>query len=64
MTLPLARDLSTSGIRVNTIAPGVYLTPMVEGLPSKVKHELGAMVPFPSRIGHPDEFAQVGACRC
>jgi 3-hydroxyacyl-CoA dehydrogenase/3-hydroxy-2-methylbutyryl-CoA dehydrogenase len=59
MTLPIARDLSTHGIRVNTIAPGIYLTPMVEGLPAKVKTELGAMVPFPSRIGYPDEFAQM-----
>ena len=59
MTLPIARDLSSNGIRVNTIAPGVYLTPMVDAFPQKVKDDLGAMVPFPSRIGYPDEFAQM-----
>ena len=65
MTLPIARDLSTHGIRVNTIAPGVYMTPMVEGLPAKVKSELGAMVPFPSRIGYVCTHVCVcGAVRC
>lgn len=57
MMLPMARELARSGIRVCTIAPGVFLTPMVEGLPPKVQHELGAQVPFPSRLGRPDEYA-------
>jgi NAD(P)-dependent dehydrogenase (short-subunit alcohol dehydrogenase family) len=57
MALPIARELAKSGIRVVTIAPGVFLTPMVEGLPPKVQNELGAQVPFPSRLGKPDEYA-------
>ena len=57
MMLPMARELARSGIRVVTIAPGVFLTPMVEGLPPKVQHELGAEVPFPARLGRPDEYA-------
>jgi 3-hydroxyacyl-CoA dehydrogenase/3-hydroxy-2-methylbutyryl-CoA dehydrogenase len=61
MTLPIARDLSKLGIRVCTIAPGVFLTPMMEGLPPQVQENLGAQVPFPSRLGHPDEYAQL-AC--
>mmetsp|Transcript_34162 Transcript_34162/g.85751 ORF Transcript_34162/g.85751 Transcript_34162/m.85751 type:complete len:265 (-) Transcript_34162:34-828(-) len=59
MTLPAARDLSSSGIRVNTIAPGVFKTPMVAGLPPKVQELLGAQVPFPSRLGDPDEYAHL-----
>lgn len=59
MMLPAARELAAFGIRVNTIAPGVFLTPMVEGLPPKVQNELGAEVPFPKRLGHPDDFAQL-----
>ncbi len=57
MTLPMARELASCGIRVCAIAPGVFLTPMVEGLPPKVQAELGAQVPFPSRLGRPDEYA-------
>lgn len=59
MTLPMARDLSEYGIRVMTIAPGLFLTPLLEGLPPAVKEELGASVPYPSRLGHPDEFGQL-----
>jgi 3-hydroxyacyl-CoA dehydrogenase/3-hydroxy-2-methylbutyryl-CoA dehydrogenase len=57
MMLPMARELAAAGIRVVTIAPGVFLTPMVEGLPPKVQEQLGAQVPFPSRLGRPDEYA-------
>lgn len=57
MTLPLARDLASHGIRVNTIAPGLFRTPLLEALPPKVQQELGASVPFPSRLGKPDEYA-------
>eukprot|EP00297_Palpitomonas_bilix_P025639 CAMPEP_0113880152 /NCGR_PEP_ID=MMETSP0780_2-20120614/7628_1 /TAXON_ID=652834 /ORGANISM="Palpitomonas bilix" /LENGTH=256 /DNA_ID=CAMNT_0000866799 /DNA_START=1030 /DNA_END=1800 /DNA_ORIENTATION=+ /assembly_acc=CAM_ASM_000599 len=59
MTLPIARDLARTGIRVNTIAPGLFLTPLLEGLPEKVMNELGASVPFPSRLGRPAEYAQL-----
>lgn len=59
MTLPIARDLARHGIRVCTIAPGVFLTPMLAGLPEKVQKELGAQVPFPSRLGAPDEYGQL-----
>ncbi|CAF1358885.1 unnamed protein product [Didymodactylos carnosus] len=60
MTLPLARDLSNMGVRVMTIAPGIFgNTKMVEPLPDKVKILLGNMVPFPSRLGRPDEFAHL-----
>lgn len=57
MTLPLARDLSRSGIRVMTIAPGVMDTPLLAKLPPQVKQELGAQVPHPARLGDPIEFA-------
>src|SRR5271170_8512493 len=57
MTLPLARDLSRDGVRVMTIAPGLFDTPLLAALPDNVKHALGAMVPFPSRLGRPDEYA-------
>jgi 3-hydroxyacyl-CoA dehydrogenase/3-hydroxy-2-methylbutyryl-CoA dehydrogenase len=59
MTLPLARDLSRDGVRVMTIAPGLFDTPLLAALPDNVKHALGAMVPFPSRLGRPDEYAQL-----
>ena len=59
MTLPLARDLARDGVRVMTIAPGLFDTPLLAALPDNVKHALGAMVPFPSRLGHPDEYAQL-----
>jgi NAD(P)-dependent dehydrogenase (short-subunit alcohol dehydrogenase family) len=57
MTLPIARDLMGEGIRVNTILPGVFDTPLLAGLPENVKTALGASVPFPKRLGRPDEFA-------
>lgn len=57
MTLPLARDLSRFGIRVVTIAPGIFDTPMLAGLPEPARKSLGEQVPFPSRLGHPAEFA-------
>ena len=56
MTLPIARDLSRLGIRVLTIAPGIFLTPMLKGLPQEVQDSLGQQVPFPSRLGRPEEF--------
>ncbi len=59
MTLPMARELTRFGIRVMTIAPGVFLTPMVAGLPDDIKAALGASVPFPSRLGQPEEFARM-----
>lgn len=57
MTLPIARDLARSGIRVVTIAPGIFDTPMLAGLPEKARESLGQQVPFPSRLGRPDEYA-------
>ena len=57
MTLPIARELSRSGIRVMTIAPGIMETPMLLGMPAEVQEALGKMVPFPSRMGKPAEFA-------
>ena len=57
MTLPIARDLASYGIRVMTIAPGIFYTPMMEGLPQNVQDSLGQQVPFPSRLGKPAEYA-------
>jgi NAD(P)-dependent dehydrogenase (short-subunit alcohol dehydrogenase family) len=57
MTLPIARDLSRLGIRVMTIAPGIFLTPMLKGLPQEVQDSLGQQVPFPARLGRPEEYA-------
>jgi NAD(P)-dependent dehydrogenase (short-subunit alcohol dehydrogenase family) len=57
MTLPIARDLMNDGIRVNTILPGIFDTPLLGGLPDHVKTALGASVPFPKRLGRPEEFA-------
>jgi NAD(P)-dependent dehydrogenase (short-subunit alcohol dehydrogenase family) len=57
MTLPVARDLSRSGIRVMAIAPGIFDTPMLAGLPEKARQSLGQQVPFPSRLGQPSEYA-------
>ena len=57
MTLPLARDLATWGIRVCTLAPGLFATPLMKELPEAVQHSLAASIPFPKRLGHPDEFA-------
>jgi 3-hydroxyacyl-CoA dehydrogenase/3-hydroxy-2-methylbutyryl-CoA dehydrogenase len=59
MTLPLARDLAAEGIRVVTIAPGLFDTPMLQSLPDKVRNFLAKSIPFPQRLGHPDEYAQL-----
>jgi len=59
MTLPIARDLSSVGIRVLTIAPGLFETPLLGAAPEHVKEALGAMVPFPKRLGRPSEFGQL-----
>jgi len=59
LTLPMARDLSRNGIRVMTIAPGIFETPMLLGMPQEVQDALGKMVPFPSRLGKPNEYAQL-----
>lgn len=58
MALPISRDLMDEGIRVNTIMPGLFGTPLLQGLPDHVKQALAATVPFPKRLGDPDEFAQ------
>jgi NAD(P)-dependent dehydrogenase (short-subunit alcohol dehydrogenase family) len=59
MTLPIARELASSGIRVMAIAPGIMETPMLAGLPVEVQESLGKIVPFPSRLGKPSEFAEL-----
>lgn len=59
LTLPMARDLSRNGIRVMTIAPGIFETPMLLGMPAEVQDALGKMVPFPSRLGKPAEYASL-----
>jgi len=64
MTLPIARDLSRDGVRVMTIAPGIFETPMLKGLPAEVQESLGKQVPFPSRLGRPAEFAQLVQSIC
>jgi NAD(P)-dependent dehydrogenase (short-subunit alcohol dehydrogenase family) len=61
MTLPMARELARVGIRVNTFAPGIFWTPMVDGMPEAVQQSLGASIPFPSRLGKPEEFADLVA---
>jgi NAD(P)-dependent dehydrogenase (short-subunit alcohol dehydrogenase family) len=61
MALPIARDLMNEGVRVNTILPGVFKTPMVAMMPANVQDALGAQVPFPKRLGRPEEYAQL-AC--
>jgi len=61
MTLPIARDLSRAGIRVVTIAPGIFLTPLLAGMPEDVQQSLGQQVPFPPRLGLPEEYASM-AC--
>lgn len=62
MTLPIARDLSREGIRVNTILPGIFDTPLLAGAPQQVRDALGAMVPHPPRLGIPDEYAKLALC--
>jgi NAD(P)-dependent dehydrogenase (short-subunit alcohol dehydrogenase family) len=57
MTLPIARDLSNDGIRVNTILPGIFNTPLLAGAPEAVKAALSASVPYPKRLGAPNEYA-------
>ena len=59
MTLPIARDLAQHGIRIMTVAPGLFLTPLLKGLPQNVQDSLGAQVPFPSRLGEPSEYAML-----
>ncbi|MGD9912446.1 MAG: 3-hydroxyacyl-CoA dehydrogenase [Rhizobiaceae bacterium] len=61
MTLPVARDLSRAGIRVMTIAPGIFRTPMLAGLPEDAQKSLGQQVPFPSRLGDPAEYGALAA---
>lgn len=59
LTLPAAREFASAGIRVCAIAPGIFETPMLRGLPQEVQDSLGASVPFPSRLGRPEEYAQL-----
>jgi NAD(P)-dependent dehydrogenase (short-subunit alcohol dehydrogenase family) len=59
MGLPLAREFSRIGVRVNTVAPGIFLTPMMESMPEHIQDSLAAQVPFPSRLGRPEEFADL-----
>jgi len=61
MTLPIAREYARIGVRVNAVAPGIFLTPMAEGMPEHVQEALGAAIPFPSRLGKPEEFAELVA---
>ena len=61
MTLPAARDMSSRGIRVNTIAPGLFDTPLLAALPEEARDALGATIPFPSRLGLPEEYAELAA---
>ena len=61
MTLPMARELARFGIRVNTVAPGIFWTPMVDGMPEAVQQSLSASIPFPSRLGRPEEAADLVA---
>jgi NAD(P)-dependent dehydrogenase (short-subunit alcohol dehydrogenase family) len=64
MTLPIARDLSGEGIRVNTILPGIFNTPLMNGAPQNVKDALSASVPFPKRLGDPNEYASLAVEMC
>jgi NAD(P)-dependent dehydrogenase (short-subunit alcohol dehydrogenase family) len=61
MMLPLAREFAQFGIRVNTIAPGIFLTPMMAGMPEDVQASLGKQIPFPPRLGRPEEYADTAA---
>ena len=64
MTLPMARDLMNEGIRVNTILPGIFNTPLMQGAPDNVKAALAASVPFPKRLGNPQEYASLALEMC
>lgn len=59
MTLPIAREFARIGVRINTVAPGIFWTPMVDGMPEHVQESLSASIPFPSRLGKPEEFAEL-----
>lgn len=59
MTLPIAREFARIGVRVNTVAPGIFWTPMVDGMPEHVQESLSASIPFPSRLGKPEEYAEL-----
>jgi NAD(P)-dependent dehydrogenase (short-subunit alcohol dehydrogenase family) len=59
MTLPIARDLADKAVRVCTIAPGLFLTPLLMGLSQAAQDSLGKQAPFPSRLGHPSEYAML-----
>jgi len=61
MMLPLAREFAQFGIRVNTIAPGIFMTPMMAGMPEDVQDSLGKQIPFPPRLGRPEEYADTAA---
>jgi len=61
MALPVARELAKFGIRVMTIAPGIFDTPMLQGMSEEIRASLGAQVPFPSRLGRPEEYARLAA---
>ena len=61
MMLPLAREFAQFGIRVNTIAPGIFMTPMMAGMPEDVQESLGRQIPFPPRLGRPEEYADTAA---
>lgn len=61
MTLPIAREFARIGVRINTIAPGIFWTPMVDGMPEHIQESLAASIPFPSRLGKPEEFADLAA---
>jgi len=64
MTLPIARDLMSEGIRVNTILPGIFNTPLMNNAPDNVKAALAASVPFPKRLGNPQEYASLALEMC
>jgi NAD(P)-dependent dehydrogenase (short-subunit alcohol dehydrogenase family) len=61
MTLPMARELASSGIRVMTVAPGIFATPMMNAMPQEAQDSLGKQTPFPARLGEPDEYAALVA---
>ncbi len=61
MTLPIAREFARIGVRVNAVAPGIFWTPMVDGMPQHIQDSLSASIPFPSRLGKPEEFAELVA---